>query len=163
MSFYTAYVPRQLRVGPLVLDILHRDARHRDRWLSLHPREFELLWRLGEAAGRVVDRRTLLRDVWRVTHEPETNSVEVHVYRLRAKLAGHGVDGLVRTHETGGYRIDAPCGEFGPLACHPPAAEAGSAANGPKAGLDSRAMLRETASIEKEDHYDLPHERACFD
>ncbi len=163
MSFYTAYVPRQLRVGPLVLDILHRDARHRDRWLSLHPREFELLWRLGEAAGRVVDRRTLLRDVWRVTHEPETNSVEVHIYRLRAKLAGHGVDGLVLTHETGGYRIDAPFGEFGPLACHLPAAEAGSAANSPKAGLDSRAMLRETASIEKEDHHDLPHERACFD
>lgn len=148
MSFFTAYIPRRLRIGPLVLDILHRDARCEDRWLSLHPREFELLWRLGEAGGKPVARRTLLRDVWRLTHEPETNSVEVHVYRLRAKLAAHGISDLVLTHDTGGYSVDVRCGELGPV---------------PNAGLDTGVLLRETAGKEKEDRYDIPDQRACFD
>jgi len=158
-----AFIPRQFRVGPLVLDILHRDARAGERWLSLHPREFELLWRLGEAGGQVVDRRTLLRDVWRLLHEPETNSVEVHVYRLRAKLAPHGLAGLVQTHDEGGYRIDASKAEFGPISHARASKGASPVFYGPNAGLDTHVMLRETDSIQEEDHHDFPHERTRLD
>jgi DNA-binding response OmpR family regulator len=52
-----------------------------------------------------VTRRDLWRDVWRLKHEPETNSVEVHVSRLRAKLASAGCAGLVETCPGGGYRL----------------------------------------------------------
>lgn len=50
-------------------------------------------------------RRQLLKDVWRISHEPETNSVEVHVSRLRAKLAEAGCAALVATVPQGGYRL----------------------------------------------------------
>lgn len=98
-------LPRRRRVGPLVLDLLHRDARVNGRWLALHPREFALLWRLADAPGERVPRERLLRDVWRLAHVPETNSLEVHVSRLRAKLAVAKVAWLVETDPRGGYRL----------------------------------------------------------
>ncbi len=91
-------LPRLRRVGPLTLDLLRRDARTNERWLSLHPREFELLWRLAECPGEPVSRACLLREVWRIDFEPGTNSVEVHVSRLRAKIAAAGLAGLIETH-----------------------------------------------------------------
>jgi DNA-binding response OmpR family regulator len=99
-------LPRWRSVGPLTLDLFHRDARRGGRWLALHPREFGLLWRLADASGKRVTRAQLLRDVWRLNHEPETNSVEVHVSRLRSKLAELGCEGLVATDPRGGYRLN---------------------------------------------------------
>jgi DNA-binding winged helix-turn-helix (wHTH) protein len=103
-------LPRWRSVGPLTLDLFHRDARRGGRWLALHPREFGVLWRLADNPGQRVTRVQLLRDVWRLNHEPETNSVEVHVSRLRAKLAEFGCEGLVATDPRGGYRLhdDSP-------------------------------------------------------
>ena len=98
-------LPRHRRIGPLLLDLLHRDAKAGARWLALHPREFALLWRLADAPGERVPRERLLQDVWRLTHLPETNSLEVHVSRLRAKLAVANADWLVETDPRGGYRL----------------------------------------------------------
>ena len=100
-----AMLPRWRQCGKLVLDLFHRDARDAERWLGLHPREFSLLWRLADKPGERVTRRQLLREVWRIDHEPETNSVEVHVSRLRTKLAGAGCAGMVQTAPEGGYRL----------------------------------------------------------
>jgi DNA-binding response OmpR family regulator len=104
----TAFLPRLRDVGPLTLDLLRRDARRGQRWLALHPREFELLWRLAERPGERVSRARLLREVWRLDFEPGSNSVEVHVSRLRAKLAAAGIEGLVETDPHGGYRLAEP-------------------------------------------------------
>lgn len=100
-----AQVPRLRAAGPLVLDLFHRDARAGERWLALHPREFALLWRLAEHPGEAVARATLLREVWRLEFEPGTNSIEVHVSRLRSKLAHAGIRRLVETIPPGGYRV----------------------------------------------------------
>lgn len=98
-------LPRWRKLGALTMDLFHRDVRRGPRWLGLHPREFGLLWRLADKPGERVTRRQLLKDVWRLNHQPETNSVEVHVSRLRAKLADVGCAELVETHPLGGYRL----------------------------------------------------------
>lgn len=103
----SARLPRWRHAGPLTLDLLRRDARAGERWLALHPREFELLWRLAERPGEPVSRARLLREVWRIDFEPGTNSVEVHVSRLRSKIATAGFAGLIETHPPAGYRIAA--------------------------------------------------------
>jgi DNA-binding response OmpR family regulator len=92
----------------MTLDLLHRDARIDDRWLGLHPREFGLLWRLAQQPGQRVSKRQLLEDVWRISFEPETNSVAVHVARVRSKLQTFGLAGILATHPEGGYFIDVP-------------------------------------------------------
>lgn len=96
-------LPRWRAIGDLTLDLFHRDVRHAGRWLGLHPREFGLLWRLADTPGERVSRRQLLTDVWRLRHEPETNSVAVHVSRLRTKLATVGCADVLRTDSRGGY------------------------------------------------------------
>ena len=88
-------VPRRRRVGPATLDLYHRDAQVAGRWVGLFPREFELLWCLADNAGVRMSKRQLLKDVWRLDHDPETNRVEVHISRLRSKLASAGAGELI--------------------------------------------------------------------
>lgn len=103
-----AMMPRFREAGDVTLDLFHRDARVEDRWLGLHPREFALMWRLADCPGERMTRRALLADVWRIHIEPETNSLAVHVARLRAKLEPFGLARLIATHPEGGYYFDAP-------------------------------------------------------
>lgn len=101
-------IPRFREIGEVTLDLLHRDGRVQDRWINFYPREFELLWRLSERPGLPVSRRQLLADVWRITIEPETNSVAVHVARIRSKLMPFGLDHMLVTHPDSGYYVDLP-------------------------------------------------------
>lgn len=99
-------IPRFRDAGEVTLDLFHRDGRVADSWLGLHPREFALLWRLAETPGERMTRRQLLADVWRIHFDPETNSVAVHVARVRAKLNTFGLARLIVTHPEGGYFLD---------------------------------------------------------
>lgn len=101
-------MPRFREAGDVTLDLFHRDGRVDDRWLALHPREFALLWRLAEQPGERITRQQLLAEVWRIHFEPETNSVAVHVARVRAKLEPFGLMRLIGTHPDGGYFLDVP-------------------------------------------------------
>lgn len=103
-------IPRFREVGDVTLDLFHRDGRVDDRWLGFHPREFELLWRLAETPGERLTRRQLLSEVWRINHEPNTNSVAVHVARVRSKLGACGLAGMLVTHPDGGYYLEASPG-----------------------------------------------------
>lgn len=98
-------MPRYRAAGPVTLDLFHRDGKIKDRWLGLHPREFELIWRLAATPFKRVSREEFLTQVWRMEHVPETNSLEVHVSRLRAKLAISQVAWLIETDPDGGYRL----------------------------------------------------------
>lgn len=98
-------LPRYRQHGALRLDLLAREAFVAGRALGLHPREFALLWRLAEMPGEPVSSVELLFDVWRLSFRPETNSLAVHVSRLRAKLRLAGIDGIVETAGDGSYRL----------------------------------------------------------
>ena len=100
-------LPRYRQHGPIRLDLLARDALVAGRALGLHPREFALLWRLAETPGEPVSSAELLFDVWRLSFRPETNSLAVHISRLRAKLRLAGVDGIVETADNASYRLTA--------------------------------------------------------
>lgn len=95
---------RHRRIGPLVLDLLSRDAIVEGQRLILHPREFGLMWRLAEEPGTAVAARVLLSDVWNLDFVPQTNSLAVHVSRLRAKLARFGLAAMLESAQ-GGYRL----------------------------------------------------------
>lgn len=98
-------LPRFRLLGQMRLDLLARDAFVARRAVGLHPREFSLLWRLADAPGRAVSADDLLGDVWRISFRPETNSLAVHISRLRAKLRIAGLDGLIETLPDGAYRL----------------------------------------------------------
>nr|WP_240048855.1 winged helix-turn-helix domain-containing protein [Parerythrobacter lutipelagi] len=100
-------MPRQIQAGPVLLDLFHRDAQIEEDWLRLHPREFEVLWYLAERPRQRHSRLELLRDVWRLRHDPETNRVAVTIARVRRKLARFKLDSLIATDlKRGAYFLD---------------------------------------------------------
>lgn len=99
--------PNFLKVGDVTLDLLRREARRSGRELRLQPREFALLEQLMRNAGRVVTRTMFLEAVWGYGFDPQTNIVESHLSRMRAKL-NEGFDGdLIETLRGVGYRLRA--------------------------------------------------------
>jgi DNA-binding response OmpR family regulator len=95
--------PTRLRVRDLELDMLKRRATRGDEVLNLSPQEFALLEYLCRHAGRVVTRSMLLTEVWGMRIQPDTNVVDVHIYRLRGKIDTEGREPLIKTLRGIGY------------------------------------------------------------
>src|SRR5271166_4071136 len=93
----------RLRVLDLELDLLRREASRSGEILNLTPQEFILLEYLCRNAGRVVTRSMILDEVWGMRIQPDTNVVDVHIYRLRGKVDTDGRRPLIRTLRGVGY------------------------------------------------------------
>src|ERR1700739_205653 len=93
----------RLRVLDLELDLLRREATRSGEVLQLTPQEFVLLEYLCSNAGRVVTRSMILDKVWGMRIHPDTNVVDVHIYRLRGKVDGKGQQPMIRTLRGVGY------------------------------------------------------------
>ena len=93
----------RVRVQDLELDLLRREASRSGQPPQLTPQEFVLLEYLCRNAGRVVTRSMILHKVWGMRIQPDTNVVDVHIYRLRGKVDGNGQTPLIRTLRGVGY------------------------------------------------------------
>jgi DNA-binding response OmpR family regulator len=93
----------RIRILDLELDILRREASRGGDLLNLTPQEFVLLEYLCRNAGRVVTRSMILDQVWGMRIQPDTNVVDVHIYRLRGKVDTEGRQPLIRTLRGVGY------------------------------------------------------------
>src|ERR1700678_569158 len=93
----------RLRVLDLELDFISRRASRGEEVLNLSPQEFVLLTYLCRHAGRVVTRSMLLSEVWGMRIQPNTNVVDVHIYRLRGKVDTEGREPLIKTLRGIGY------------------------------------------------------------
>ena len=71
----------------LRFDHPRRRAWFRDQPLQLRPREYDLLHFLARHPGQVFTREALLSHVWGEDRYIDERTVDVHVRRLRAKLA----------------------------------------------------------------------------
>jgi two-component system copper resistance phosphate regulon response regulator CusR len=95
--------PTRLRVLDVELDLLRREASRGGEPLNLTPQEFVLLEYLCRNAGRVVTRSMILDHVWGMRIQPDTNVVDVHIYRLRGKVEAGGQTPVIRTLRGVGY------------------------------------------------------------
>jgi DNA-binding response OmpR family regulator len=95
--------PTRLRILDLELDFVTRRATRGQDVLNLSPQEFVLLEYLCRHAGRVVTRSMLLAEVWGMRIQPDTNVVDVHIYRLRGKIDTEGREPLIKTLRGIGY------------------------------------------------------------
>jgi two-component system OmpR family response regulator len=100
-------VETRLRVGDLEMDLLSHSVRRGGRDIELQPREFRLLEFLMRNAGRVVTRTMLLEKVWDYNFDPQTNVIDVHVSRLRAKIDRDFDTPLLHTVRGAGYVLRA--------------------------------------------------------
>jgi two-component system OmpR family response regulator len=93
------------RLGDLVLDRLSHKVTRAAEEITLQPREFRLLEYLMQNAGKVVTRTMLLEHVWDYHFDPQTNVIDVHVSRLRAKIDRDFDAPLLHTVRGSGYMI----------------------------------------------------------
>jgi two-component system OmpR family response regulator len=95
----------RLEHGGLTIDLLKRQVLRDGASVQLQPREFRILEELMREEGKVVTRTMLLERVWNYHFDPQTNIVETHISRLRAKLNEGGKADLIETIRGVGYRM----------------------------------------------------------
>ncbi|MET9715266.1 response regulator transcription factor [Streptomyces rochei] len=116
-----------LRVGDIELDPAGFHVYVRGRSLQLPVREFLLLRYFMERPNKLITRRELTQALWG-TDTPESNTLTVHVRRVRTKLKEEGESCCTIDAIRGmGYRLE--CGS----SCAKPAGSASSTARAPKA------------------------------
>ncbi|HXW72256.1 MAG TPA: response regulator transcription factor [Methylocella sp.] len=93
------------RVNGLELDRLAHKLTRDGKEIPLQPREFRLLEYLMKHAGQVVTRTMLLENVWDYHFDPQTNVIDVHISRLRAKIDKGFEPPLLHTIRGAGYMI----------------------------------------------------------
>lgn len=91
--------------GAFECHVKARTAFRANRHLALSPKEFELFRYFMENAGEVVTREMLLRDVWKIGFDPQTNVVDVNIGRLRRKLEEGFSGPALETIWGTGYRL----------------------------------------------------------
>lgn len=97
----------ELTLADLSMNLLTRTVTRRGQPIELTTREFALLEHLLRNAGRVVSRSMLLEAVWDYNFDPQTNIIDQHVSRLRAKIDKDFDPPLVQTVRGMGYSLRA--------------------------------------------------------
>ena len=93
----------RLVYGELTVDVAKHTVTVGTANVQLTYKEFSLLVRLMESAGRAFTREQLLETVWGYDYEGGTRTVDVHVQTLRTKLGESGK--YIETVRGVGYRF----------------------------------------------------------
>jgi DNA-binding response OmpR family regulator len=96
------------RLAELEVDEDSREVRVDGDVVDLTRTEFDLLAALASRPGRVLQRETLLREVWQTDWEGNLRLVEAHMSNLRRKLVAAGLNSPeIKTVRGVGYRLVA--------------------------------------------------------
>ncbi|HVB64378.1 MAG TPA: response regulator transcription factor [Nitrolancea sp.] len=93
----------EIAVGDLVIHPAERLATIDGREIDLRTKEFDLLLTLASRPGVVLTRESLLRQVWGREYDVDTRTIDVHVNRLRSRLAESETE--IETVRGVGYRL----------------------------------------------------------
>jgi DNA-binding response OmpR family regulator len=99
----------QARIGELRIDVPARRVWRGGQEVELTRKEFDLLARLLQDAGRVVTREALMSDVWDMNWFGSTKTLDVHIAWLRRKLGDDPArPAYIHTVRGVGFRLVEP-------------------------------------------------------
>jgi DNA-binding response OmpR family regulator len=98
-------VTTKIVVGDLTLFPRERSAVADQHEIELRTKEFDLLLALASRPGVVLNRESLLREVWGRDYAVDSRTLDVHINRLRARLVDTQVE--IETVRGVGYRLAA--------------------------------------------------------
>ncbi|MCB1678457.1 MAG: response regulator transcription factor [Halioglobus sp.] len=103
-------IPTQLQAGQTSIDPARRRASHAGADLQLTSAEFNVLQVLVARAGQVVDKTTLSQRALGRPLSAYDRSIDVHISKIRKKLAALGADELILSVRGVGYQfiVDRP-------------------------------------------------------
>ena len=91
--------------GDIELHVKARSVHRAGRHVALSPREFEILKFMMDHAGDTVTREMLLREVWGLSFDPQTNVIDVNMSRLRQRLDEGFAHPAIETVRGAGFRL----------------------------------------------------------
>lgn len=94
-----------LRSQELLIDLITREVYREQKFIPLQEYEFSLLVLLMKNAGQVLTKSQIIKHVWNYDFIPETNILDVLIWRLRAKLDRPFGRKLIQTVRGVGYRL----------------------------------------------------------
>lgn len=97
---------RRLRWRGLEIDPTRHRVTTDGAELALRPLEYKLLAIFVEHPGRLLSRTELLQEVWGISPETNTRTVDTHVRRLRERLGAYSE--AIETVHGFGYRLRDP-------------------------------------------------------
>jgi len=101
----SAQHPERLNFADLFLDLRRHQVLRGGVPVELTPKEFLLLALLLEHQGEVVSRTLIAEQVWDMAFDSDSNVVDVHIRRLRAKLDDPFERKLIQTVRGLGYAL----------------------------------------------------------
>lgn len=96
----------KLSVGPFEFDLAAVKLNVAGEAMPLTLLEFKLLHILATRPGEVIDRDTILREVWGYSDQARTRTLDTHIKRLREKLGIHA--DWLQTSRGYGYLFKQP-------------------------------------------------------
>ncbi len=98
--------PETIRLAGLEIDLPRQRALRDGQRLDLTPKEFALLCLLARRPGEVLSRTLIAEQVWDMNFDCDTNVVDVHIRRLRAKVDDPFAARLIHTVRGKGYVLE---------------------------------------------------------
>ncbi len=97
-----------MTVDDLALDLKTRRATWRGVSALLSHREYSLLAFLMEFPGHIFSRKQILKQVWQIDFDPQSNVVDVYVRRIKQKLGRLSNEDLspIESVRNVGYRLN---------------------------------------------------------
>jgi two-component system copper resistance phosphate regulon response regulator CusR len=99
-------VDEHLEIADLRMDLVRHRASRGETRLDLTPKEFLLLSLLMRKSGELLSRALIADQVWDINFETNTNVVDVHIRRLRAKVDDRFPKKLIHTVRGAGYVLE---------------------------------------------------------
>jgi DNA-binding response OmpR family regulator len=98
----------RVEVGPVLVDVAHREVRLGGDPVHLTTKEFDLLAFMAGNPGRIFTRDQLLARIWGYDYAGDGRTVDVHVSWLRGKLRRMDGHNWFRTVRGVGYAFSPP-------------------------------------------------------
>jgi two-component system OmpR family response regulator len=97
----------KLVVGDLTLNLFTHYVERAGQRIELHPREFALLELLMRNAGQTISKKFILEQVWDYHFDPQTNVIDVLVWRIRNKIDRGFEKQMLKNVRGLGYVLDS--------------------------------------------------------
>jgi two-component system copper resistance phosphate regulon response regulator CusR len=96
----------KIRIADLEIDLLAHRVTRAGKRIDLTPKEFALLSLLARRTGEALTRTRIAERVWDIDFESDSNVVDVHMRRLRAKVDDPFEQKLIHTVRGVGYVLE---------------------------------------------------------
>lgn len=106
-NLYPKKIPKikSIKASDLTLDPENYNVKNRGKKVRLRKKEYELLQFMATNKNQIINRNTLLENVWGRNCNPFTNTVDVHIAALRRKLKTKNKQ-IIKTVHGVGYKLE---------------------------------------------------------